>query len=194
MDTIRPIGDRVLVRRDEAEEETKGGIFVPATVRNPPQQGTVVAVGEGVYTESGNLIPLQAKPGNALLFGSHCGNEIEFNHETLVMLSAREMLAVVDGDEVRPVGDRVLVRRDDPKDKTDGGLFLPETAQKPPQTGVVVAHGEGIYTESGVLLTLPVSEGSRVIFGEGVGSEIEVKGEKLIMLGIRDIYGTVEAE
>jgi len=194
METIRPIGDRVLVRRDEAEAETEGGIFVPATVRNPPQRGTVVAVGEGVYTESGDLIKLQAEPGNSLLFGAHCGNEVEFNHETLLMLTAREMLAVVDGDEVRPVGDRVLVRRDKPKDQTDGGLFLPETAQKPPQTGVVVAHGEGIYTESGVLLTLPVAAGNRVLFGDGVGSEIEVKGEALIMLGIRDIYGTVAPE
>ena len=80
---FRPLHDRVVVRRIDAEEKTKGGIIIPDTAKEKPQEGEVIAVGPGGRDESGKLIPIDVKPGNRVLFGKWSGTEVKLDGEEL---------------------------------------------------------------------------------------------------------------
>jgi chaperonin GroES len=83
---FRPLHDRILVERVESEEITEGGIIVPDSAREKPQQGKVIAVGQGKRLEDGKLIPLEVKAGDTILFGKYSGSEIKLEgHEYLIM-------------------------------------------------------------------------------------------------------------
>ena len=84
--TFRPLHDRVLVRRVEAEEKTAGGIIIPDTAKEKPQEGEVLAVGTGVRDESGKLTPLDVKEGDKILFGKWSGTEVRLNGEDLLIM------------------------------------------------------------------------------------------------------------
>jgi chaperonin GroES len=89
---ITPLHDRVLVRRTEEKETVKGGIIIPDTAREKPQEGEVVAVGNG-RREKGELIPLDVKPGDRILFGKYSGNDIKIDDEEYMILKEDEILA-----------------------------------------------------------------------------------------------------
>jgi chaperonin GroES len=97
-----------------------------------------------------------------------------------------------DGMHVRPLYDRVLVKRVEEETKTAKGLFLPETAKEKPSTGVVLAVGQGRLDEDGEIRPLVVSEGDRVVFGRYAGTEIKVDGEDRLVLREDEIFGIVE--
>jgi chaperonin GroES len=91
---ITPLHDRVLVRRTEEKETLKGGIIIPDTAKEKPQEGEVVAVGNG-RREKGELIPLDVKPGDRILFGKYSGNDIKVDDEELLILKEDEILAKI---------------------------------------------------------------------------------------------------
>ena len=93
---ITPLHDRVLVRRTEEKETVKGGIIIPDTAREKPQEGEVVAVGNG-RREKGELIPLDVKPGDRILFGKYSGNDIKIDDEEFMILKEDEILAKIGG-------------------------------------------------------------------------------------------------
>ncbi len=93
---ITPLHDRVLVRRLEEKESVKGGIIIPDTAREKPQEGEVVAVGNGRW-EKGQLIPLDVKPGDRILFGKYSGNDIKIDDEEYMILKEDEILAKIGG-------------------------------------------------------------------------------------------------
>ena len=93
---FRPLHDRVLVRRVEAEEKTKGGIIIPDTAKEKPQEGEVIAVGPGARDESGKLIPIDLKPGDRILFGKWSGTEIKIEGEDLLIMKESDVMGVVD--------------------------------------------------------------------------------------------------
>ena len=93
--TIRPLGDRVLVKRLEAEEKTKGGIVLPETAKEKPQKGEVVAVGNGKVLENGKVEPLEVKKGDKVLFGKYAGNEITYKEEEYLILREDDILAII---------------------------------------------------------------------------------------------------
>jgi len=93
--SIQPLGDRVLIKRLEAEEKTKGGIVLPETAKEKPQKGEVVAVGKGKVLESGNIEPLEVKKGDKVLFGKYSGNEIIYNEEEHLILRQEDILAIL---------------------------------------------------------------------------------------------------
>ncbi|GIW42581.1 MAG: 10 kDa chaperonin [Candidatus Binatia bacterium] len=93
---IRPLHDRVLVRRVDEEEKTKGGIIIPDTAKEKPQEGRVVAVGKGRITDKGELVPLEVKPGDRVLFGKYAGSEVEIDGEDLLILREEDILGVVE--------------------------------------------------------------------------------------------------
>ena len=95
--TFRPLHDRVLVRRVEAEEKTAGGIIIPDTAKEKPQEGEVLAVGTGVRDESGKLTPLDVKEGDKILFGKWSGTEVRLNGEDLLIMKESDILGIVDG-------------------------------------------------------------------------------------------------
>jgi chaperonin GroES len=92
---FRPLQDRVLVRRVEAEEKTKGGIIIPDTAKEKPQEGEVIAVGPGARDESGKLIPIDIKAGDRILFGKWSGTEIKIEGEDLLIMKESDVMGVV---------------------------------------------------------------------------------------------------
>ena len=94
---IRPLYDRVVVRRKEEEETSAGGIVLPGSAKEKPKQGEVVAVGEGKVLDNGELRPLAVKVGDKIVFGQYAGsNTIEMNGEELILMSEGEIYAVID--------------------------------------------------------------------------------------------------
>ena len=91
---ITPLHDRVLVRRLEEKESVKGGIIIPDTAKEKPQEGEVIAVGDG-RREKGELIPLDVKPGDRILFGKYSGNDIKIDDEEYMILKEDEILAKI---------------------------------------------------------------------------------------------------
>jgi chaperonin GroES len=92
---IRPLHDRVIVKRVEEEEKTKGGIIIPDTAKEKPQEGKFVAVGPGKY-EDGKLIPVGVKPGDKILFGKYSGSEIKLDGEEHLIMREEDILGVIE--------------------------------------------------------------------------------------------------
>ena len=93
---FRPLHDRVVVRRLEEEERTKGGIIIPDTAKEKPQQGEVIAVGPGGRNEDGDLIPLDVKEGDRILFGKYSGSDIKIDGEEYLIMREDEVLGILD--------------------------------------------------------------------------------------------------
>ena len=93
---LRPLQDRVLIRRVEPETKTSGGIFIPDTAQEKPVEGEVIAVGPGIRDEHGKLHPLDVAPGDRVLFGKWSGNEIKLDGEELVIMKETDLMGVVD--------------------------------------------------------------------------------------------------
>ncbi len=94
--TIKPLHDKVLIKRMGEEEKTKGGIIIPDTAKEKPQEGKIVAVGQGKRSEDGKLIPLQVKKGDRVLFAKYAGTEVKVNGEEHVILSEDDLLGIVE--------------------------------------------------------------------------------------------------
>jgi chaperonin GroES len=93
--TFRPLHDRVVVRRVESEEKTKGGIIIPDTAKEKPQEGEIIAIGSGIRDESGKLVPLDVKSGDRVLFGKWSGTEIKLDGEDLLIMKESDIMGVL---------------------------------------------------------------------------------------------------
>ncbi|MGD9501946.1 MAG: co-chaperone GroES [Methyloceanibacter sp.] len=94
---FRPLHDRVVVRRIEEDERTKGGIIIPDTAKEKPQQGEIVAVGPGARDDKGEIVPLDVKPGDRVLFGKWSGTEVKIDGEELLIMKESDILGVLEG-------------------------------------------------------------------------------------------------
>jgi len=94
---IRPLQDRVIVKRLEEEEKTKGGIIIPDSAKEKPQEGKVIAVGKGKLTEDGKLIPLDVKVGDRILFGKYSGTEVKIDGEEHLIMREEDILGIIEG-------------------------------------------------------------------------------------------------
>jgi len=94
---FRPLHDRVVVRRLESEEKTKGGIIIPDTAKEKPQEGEIIAVGSGARDESGKLVPLDVKAGDRILFGKWSGTEVKIDGEDLLIMKESDIMGVLEG-------------------------------------------------------------------------------------------------
>ena len=92
---FRPLHDRVVVRRVDGEEKTAGGIIIPDTAKEKPQEGEVVAAGTGTKTEDGKILPLDVKAGDKILFGKWSGTEVKVNGEDLLIMKESDILGIV---------------------------------------------------------------------------------------------------
>ena len=93
---FRPLHDRVVVKRLEGEDKTKGGIIIPDTVKEKPQEGKIIAVGPGGRDETGKLTPLDVKAGDRILFGKWSGTEVKIDGDDLLIMKESDILGVVD--------------------------------------------------------------------------------------------------
>jgi len=93
---FRPLHDRVVVRRIDAEEKTSGGIIIPDTAKEKPQQGEIVAAGPGARNEKGELVPLDLKAGDRILFGKWSGTEVKIDGEDLLIMKESDVLGILE--------------------------------------------------------------------------------------------------
>jgi chaperonin GroES len=94
---FRPLHDRVVIRRIEGDEKTKGGIIIPDTAKEKPQEGEVIAAGPGARDESGKLVPPDVKAGDRVLFGKWSGTEVKIDGEDLLIMKESDVMGVIEG-------------------------------------------------------------------------------------------------
>ena len=94
---FRPLHDRVVVKRVEEESKTKGGIIIPDTAKEKPQEGEIIAVGPGARDEKGNLVPLDVKKGDRVLFGKWSGTEIKLDGQDLLIMKESDIMGIIEG-------------------------------------------------------------------------------------------------
>lgn len=92
---FRPLHDRVLVRRTEEDEKTAGGIIIPDTAQEKPMEGTVLAIGPGARDEQGNLVPMDVKTGDTVLFGKWSGNEVTIDGDELSIMKESDIMGII---------------------------------------------------------------------------------------------------
>ena len=92
---FRPLHDRVVVRRVESESKTAGGIIIPDTAQEKPQEGEIIAVGSGARDEAGKLVPLDVKAGDRILFGKWSGTEVKLNGEDLLIMKESDIMGII---------------------------------------------------------------------------------------------------
>lgn len=93
---IRPLGDRILVKREEPSETVRGGIIIPDSAKEKPQEGKVVAVGKGRLDENGERVPMEVKKGDRILMGKYSGTEVKLDGEEHIILREDDVLAVIE--------------------------------------------------------------------------------------------------
>jgi chaperonin GroES len=93
---VKPLGDRVIVKPLEAEDKTKGGIILPDTAKEKPQEGKIVAIGKGKVDDAGKSVPMEVKIGNKVLYGKYSGTEITIAQEQYIILKEEDILAVIE--------------------------------------------------------------------------------------------------
>ncbi len=98
--SFRPLHDRVLVQRIEADTKTKGGIIIPDTAKEKPIQGKIISVGSGARNEQGQVQPMDVKAGDIILFGKWAGTEIKIDGEDYVIMKESDILGIVEGDTI----------------------------------------------------------------------------------------------
>jgi len=94
---FRPLHDRVVVRRLNAEEKTSGGIIIPDTAKEKPMEGEIIAAGPGARNEAGQLVPLDVKAGDRILFGKWSGTEVKLDGEELLIMKESDIMGIVEG-------------------------------------------------------------------------------------------------
>ena len=94
--SFRPLHDRVVVRRVDSEEKTKGGIIIPDTAKEKPQEGEIIAVGSGARDEAGKLVPLDVKAGDRVLFGKWSGTEVKLDGEDLLIMKESDIMGIIE--------------------------------------------------------------------------------------------------
>lgn len=92
---VRPLHDRILVRRMAEEEKTAGGLFIPDTAKEKPQKGEIIATGKGRLTEDGKTLPLEVKAGDRVLFGKYSGTELKIGGEEFLMMREEDVLGII---------------------------------------------------------------------------------------------------
>ena len=97
---FRPLGDRVVVRRVKEEQKTAGGIIIPETAQEKPQEGEIIAVGPGGRDENGKLIPIDLKVGDTVLFGKWSGTEVKIDGQDLLIMKESDIMGVIEGGSV----------------------------------------------------------------------------------------------
>ncbi|KAL2572020.1 hypothetical protein AAZX31_17G046000 [Glycine max] len=188
--TVKPLGDRVLVKIKDAEEKTAGGILLPANAQGKPQGGEVVAVGEGKSVGKCK-VDVSVKTGAQVVHSKYAGTEVEFNGSKHLILKDDDIVGILETDEVKdlkPLNDRVLIKVAEAEEKTAGGLLLTEATKEKPSIGTVIAVGPGPLDEEGNRKPLSVMPGNTVLYSRYAGNDFKGKdGSDYIALRASDV-------
>lgn len=173
--SIKPLGDRVLVKIKNVEEKTEGGILLPTTAQSKPQGGEIVAVGEG-KTIGNTKVDISVKTGTQVIYSKYAGTEVEFNGASHLILKEDDIVGILETDDIKdlkPLNDRVFIKVAEAEEKTAGGLLLTEATKEKPSIGTVVAVGPGLLDEEGNRKPLSVSAGNTVLYSKYAGNDFK---------------------
>lgn len=192
--SLKPLGDRVLVKIRVPEEKTVGGILLPTSSQTKPQGGEVVAVGEG-RTIGKNKVDISVKTGTQIVYSKYAGTEVEFNGSSHLILREDDIVGILDTDDVKdmkPLNDRVLIKVAEAEQRTSGGLLLTEASKEKPSIGTVIAAGPGPLDEEGKRKALSVSPGNTVLYSKYAGNDFKGSdGSDYIALRASDVMAVL---
>jgi chaperonin GroES len=192
--SLKPLGDRVLVKLSAAEEKTVGGILLPSAAQTKPQGGEVVAVGSG-RTIRDKKIEVGVQTGVQVVYSKYAGTEVEFNDAKHLILKEDDIIGILETDDVKdmkPLNDRIIIKAAEAEDKTPGGLILTETTKEKPSIGTVVAVGPGPLDEEGKRQPLSVPTKGTVLYSKYAGSEFKgADGTGYIVLRASDVMAVL---
>ena len=193
---VMPRSDLVLVKIGAVEEKTKGGILLPASAQSRPTSGDVVGVGDG--SVMGKKIDMTLQEGQTVLygrFGIGC-TDLEIDGQPHVLIREDDCIGIMprsnatmdDFPEMKPIGDRVLLKVIDTADETTGGVILTSAAKERPVQGTVIAMGPGKRQEDGSRKPIDVSAGEKVLYFKYAGDPLQTQdGTKYIVIHESDI-------
>ncbi|ESR66097.1 hypothetical protein CICLE_v10009281mg [Citrus x clementina] len=173
--SIKPLGDRVLVKIKTVEEKTDGGIFLPSAAQTKPQAGEVVAVGEGKTVGKAKL-DISVKPGTQVIYSKYAGTELEFNGANHLIVREDDVVGILETDEIKdlkPLNDRVFIKVAEAEETTAGGLLLTEASKEKPSIGTVIAVGPGPLDEEGNRKPLSIAPGNTVMYSKYAGNDFK---------------------
>ncbi|KAK6126713.1 hypothetical protein DH2020_039544 [Rehmannia glutinosa] len=186
--SLKPLGDRVLVKIKTAEEKTSGGILLPTAAQSKPQAGEIVAVGEGHAV--GN-VEFSVKTGTQVVYSKYAGTEVEFDGSNHLILKEDDIVGILETDDVKdmkPLNDRVLIKVAVAEEKTAGGLYLTDASKEKPSIGTVIAVGPGPLDEEGKRKPLSVAPGNTVLYSKYAGNDFKgTDGSEYIALRVLDV-------
>ncbi|KAJ4708871.1 20 kDa chaperonin, chloroplastic-like protein [Melia azedarach] len=192
--TIKPLGDRVLVKIKTVEEKTDGGILLPTTAQTKPQAGEVVAVGEGKSIGKTKL-EIGVKTGTQVVYSKYAGTELEFNGSNHLILKEDDIVGILETDEIKdlkPLNDRVFIKVVEAEEKTAGGLLLTEASKEKPSIGTVIAVGPGPLDEEGNRKPLAIAPGNTVLYSKYAGNDFKGSdGTNYIALRASDVMAVL---
>ncbi|GFP87215.1 20 kDa chaperonin chloroplastic [Phtheirospermum japonicum] len=192
--SLKPLGDRVLVKIKTAEEKTSGGILLPTTAQLKSLGGEVVAIGEG-RTVGNNKVESSVKTGTQVVYSKYAGTEVEFNGANHVILKEDDIVGILDTDDVKdmkPLNDRVLIKVAEAEEKTAGGLYLTDASKEKPSIGTVVATGPGTLDEEGKRKPLSIVPGNSVLYSKYAGNDFKGgDGSDYIALRASDVIAVL---
>ncbi|CAN1772543.1 20 kDa chaperonin, chloroplastic [Linum perenne] len=194
--SIKPLGDRVLVKINNKEETSAGGILIPTSAQSKPQGGEVVAVGEG-KTIAGKTIDNSVKvTGAQVVYSKYAGTEIEFNGENHLLLKEDDIIGILETDHIKdltPLNDRVLIKVTEAEEMTAGGLLLTDATKEKPSTGTVIAVGPGsVDREDGSVKPLTVAPGNTVLYSKYAGNDFKGSdGSNYITIRASDVMAVL---
>ncbi|XP_021759682.1 20 kDa chaperonin, chloroplastic-like [Chenopodium quinoa] len=192
--SVKPLGDRVLVKTKIVEEKTTSGIFLPTGAQKKPQSGEVVAIGSGKKVGDKKL-PVAIKAGAEVVYSKYTGTEIEVEGLSHLILKEDDIIGILETDDVKdlkPLNDRLLIKVAEVENKTAGGLLLAESTKEKPSFGTVVATGPGSLDEEGNRTPLPVSLGNTVLYSKYAGNDLQgADGSDYIALRASDVMAVL---
>ncbi len=192
--SIKPLGDRVLVKIETAEEKTEGGILLPSTAQSKPQKGEVVEVGEGKAIGK-NKVGCSVKTGTQVIYSKYAGTEVEFNGANHLIVKEDDIVGILETDDIKdlePLNDRVFIKVAEAEEKTAGGLILTDASKEKPSIGTVIAVGPGSLDEEGSRKPLSITPGSTVLYSKYAGNDFKgTDGTKYIALRASDVMAVI---
>uniref|UniRef100_A0A0E0M1N8 20 kDa chaperonin, chloroplastic n=1 Tax=Oryza punctata TaxID=4537 RepID=A0A0E0M1N8_ORYPU len=189
--SIKPLGDRVLVKIKTSDDKTVGGILLPTSVQSKPQGGEVVAVGEGRSMGSDSI---EISVGAQVVYSKYAGTELEFDGSDHLILKEDDIIGILDTDDVKdlkPLNDRVLIKVAEAEEKTAGGLLLTQATKEKPSIGTVTAVGPGPLVEDGSRKPLSITPGNTVMYSKYAGSEFKGEDGDYIVLRVSDVMAVL---
>lgn len=190
---VQPASHNVLVKIAESPDTTSGGLILSGDAKEKPTYGEAVEVGPGRNYGNGVKIPMAVEKGDFVLYGKYGGTDVDYDGQKHTIVTQDDILCKLSGGEysssaVIPIFDRVLIKVDEAKEETMGGILVSKGAAEKSTSGKIVAMGEGRFMENGETEPAMFAVGDTVLYGQYAGTAVEFDGEDYMLVRTADIY------